>query len=76
MIHEVASAFDDSDELNGYDQTLYIDGIKVGYKTKDDSCIQVIIEGKLSDDKLELLQQNLRHKLEKVENIACEIIDI
>jgi len=72
--HEVA--FDDSDELNGYDTTLYIDGIKVGYKTSDDSCIQVIIEGKLSDDKLELLQQNLRHKLEKVENMACEIIDI
>lgn len=74
--HEVASAFDDSDELNGYDTTLYIDGIKVGYKTSDDSCIQVVIEGKLSDDKLELLQQNLRHKLEKVENMACEIIDI
>lgn len=74
--HEVAFAFDDSDELNGYDTTLYIDGIKVGYKTSDDSCIQVIIEGKLSDDKLELLQQNLRHKLEKVENMACEIIDI
>lgn len=74
--HEVVSTFDDSDKLNDYDAILYIDGIKVGYETKDDNCIQVIIEGKLSDDKLELLQQNLRHKLEKVENMACEIIDI
>lgn len=74
--HDVVSAFDNSDELSGYDTTLYIDGIRVGYKTGDDSCIQVIIEGKLSEDKLELLQQNLRHKLGKVENMACEIIDV
>ena len=74
--HEVISTVDSSNEVNSYDATLYIDGIKVGYRTKDDSCIQVIIEGKLSENKLELLQQNLRHKLEKVENMACEIIDI
>ena len=74
--HEVISTVDGSNEGNSYDVTLYIDGIKVGYKTKDDSCIQVVIEGKLSENKLELLQQNLRHKLEKVENMACEIIDI
>lgn len=74
--HEVISTVDGSNEGNSYDVTLYIDGIKVGYKTKDDSCIQVIIEGKLSENKFELLQQNLRHKLEKVENMACEIIDI
>lgn len=59
-----------------YDKTLYINEVKVGYKTADDSCIQVTIEGKLSEDKLELLQQNLRHRLSKVENMACEIIDI
>lgn len=76
IIHEVSRILEDKRDSMDYDQTLYIDGIKVGYKTKDDNCIQVIIEGKLSEDKLELLQQNLRHKLEKVENIACEIIDI
>ena len=74
--HEVISTVDSRDEVNSYDATLYIDNIKVGYRTKDDSCIQVIIEGELSENKLELLQQNLRHKLEKVENMACEIIDI
>ncbi len=59
-----------------YDHVLFIDEIKVGYKTADDSCIQVIIEGKLSEDKLELLQQNLRHKLSKTENMACEVVDM
>ena len=74
--HEVISTFNDSDDLNGYDTTLLIGDVKVGYKTKDNSCIQVIIEGKLSVDKLELLQQNLRHKLSKIENMACEVIEI
>lgn len=59
-----------------YDHVLFIDGIKVGYKTANDACIQVIIEGKLSEDKLELLQQNLRHKLSKIENMACEVVEI
>lgn len=68
----VIKELDDSD----YDHILYIDEIKVGYKTKEDSCIQVIIEGKLSEDKLELLQQNLRHKLSKVENMACEVVEL
>lgn len=71
-----ASSSNASDNANGYDHVLFIDEIKVGYKTADDSCIQVFIEGKLSEDKLELLQQNLRHKLSKLENMACEVIDI
>lgn len=76
IAHEIVSIFDDSEELNSYDSVLLIDDIKVGYKTRNDSCIQVIIEGKLSDDKLELLQQNLRHKLSKIENMACEVVEI
>lgn len=52
--------------------TIFIDDIKVRYKNDDDN-IQVYIEGKLSADKLELLQENLRHKLSKLENFACEI---
>lgn len=71
-----SSSSNASDNANGYDHVLFIDEIKVGYKTADDSCIQVFIEGKLSEDKLELLQQNLRHKLSKLENMACEVIDI
>ncbi len=62
--------------FNDYrNHTLYIDGIKVRYKT-DIYHIQVIIEGKLSEDKLELLQQNLRHKLSKIENMAYEVVEI
>lgn len=59
-----------------YNHILFIDEIKVGYKTADDNCVQVIIEGKLSEDKLELLQQNLRHKLSKIENMACEVVEV
>lgn len=54
---------------------IYINGIKIKYEAKLFH-IEVIIEGKLSADKLELLQQNLRHKLSKIENMACEVIEI
>ncbi len=73
--HEIFNVANSCEESIDYEQILFIDGIKVSYKN-DDQCIQVIIEGKLSKDKLELLQQNLRHKLSKVENMACEVVDI
>lgn len=52
--------------------TVFIDGIKVRYKD-DDNNLQVYIEGKLSAEKLELLQENLCHKLSKLENFPCEV---
>ncbi len=76
IAHEVMPAFDNRDDLSRYDTTLIIDDIKIRYKTCDESCIQVIIEGKLSEDKLKLLQHDLRHKLSKIENIACDVVEI
>lgn len=83
--HEIVMDSDATEDMAAYSEdiifddyenhTLYIDDIKVRYKA-DIWHIQVIIEGKLSEDKLELLQQNLRHKLSKIENMACEIIEI
>lgn len=83
--HEVIADADSKQHLIEYNkdiifddyknQILYIDGIKVRYKANLYH-IEVIIEGKLSEDKLELLKQNLRHKLSKVENMACEVIEI
>lgn len=70
------STINSYDHKNDYDHVLFIDDIKVGYKTADDSCIQVIIEGKLSKDKLKLLQQNLQHKLSKIESMACEVVEV
>ena len=55
--------------------SIVIDGIKVRYKT-DWEHIQVYIEGKLPPHKVELLQENLRHKLSKLENFACEVKDL
>ena len=73
--HETANDWDKGNEVVDYDKILFIDVIKVGYKS-DHECVHVIIEGKLSDDVVELLQQNLRHKLSKVENMAFEVIAI
>ena len=73
--HETPSDWDTDKEIIDYEKIIFIDGIKVGYKS-DGHCVQVIIEGKLTDDMLELLQQNLRHKLSKVENMACEVITV
>ena len=83
--HEIVMDSDAIEDIHAYSEniafadyqnhTLYIDGIKVRYKA-DIYHIQVIVEGKLSEDKLELLQQNLRHKLSKIENMACEVIEI
>lgn len=75
VAHETPSDWDKDKELVDYDKILFIEGIKVGYKSADD-CIHVIIEGRLSEDIVDLLQQNLRHKLSKVENMACEVIDL
>lgn len=75
MPHETPSDWDTDKEIIDYEKILFIDGIKVGYKS-DRHCVQVIIEGKLTDELLELLQQNLRHKLSKVENMACDIITV
>lgn len=55
--------------------TIFVDGIKVRYKT-DWQYIQVYVEGVLPPHKLELLQENLRHKLSKLENFACEVKDL
>lgn len=52
--------------------TIFVDAIKVRYKT-DWQYIQVYVEGVLPPHKLELLQENLRHKLRKLENFACEV---
>lgn len=52
--------------------TIFIDGVKVRYKT-DWEYVQVYIEGKLPLHKVELLQENLRHKLSKLENFPCEV---
>lgn len=54
---------------------IYVDEIKVRYVT-DSNYIQVYIEGILPPHKLELLQENLRHKLSKLENFACEVKDL
>lgn len=51
---------------------IYIDDIKIRYVI-DSNYIQVYIEGKLPPHKVELLQENLRHKLSKLENMACEV---
>lgn len=51
---------------------IFVDEIKVRYIDDGDN-IQVYIEGVLPPDKLELLQENLRHKLSKLENFACEV---
>lgn len=73
ITHETASDWNIGNEVVDYDKILFIDGVKVGYKS-DHECVHVTIEGNLSDDVVELLQQNLRHKLCKVENMACEVI--
>lgn len=52
--------------------TIFVDAIKVRYKT-DWQYIQVYVEGVLPPHKLELLQENLRHKLSKLENYPCEV---
>ena len=72
IAHDVPSDWDNENELVDYDKVIFIDDIKVGYKINAD-CIDVMIEGRLSVDITELLQQNLRHKLSKVENMACDV---
>lgn len=52
--------------------TIFVDAIKVRYKT-DWQYIQVYVEGVLPPHKLELLQENLRLKLSKLENYPCEV---
>lgn len=68
LAHEVAT--DDNDIFNTV--TIWIDDIKVRYVI-DYQYIQVYVEGLLSDEKLELLQVNLCHKLSKLENSPCEV---
>ena len=52
--------------------TIFVDNIKVRYKI-DWQYIQVYIEGILPPHKVELIQENLRHTLSKLENHPCEI---
>lgn len=54
------------------DKMILIDDIEIRYVIQPDN-IQVYIEGILSEDILELLQENLRHKLSKIESFPCEI---
>lgn len=68
IAHEIEDSLDES----GRFVIIRIDGIKVRY-IDDGMCIQVYIEGILSDEKLAMLQDNLRHKLSKLENMACEV---
>lgn len=65
--HEI----DESEQAYGA-FSIVIDGVKVRYKA-DWEHVQVYIEGKLPPYKVELLQENLRHKLSKLENMACEV---
>ncbi len=55
--------------------TVYIDDIKVRY-IEDCQSIQVIVEGILPDKTLDLLKDNLCHKLAKLENSPCEVTEI
>lgn len=68
----------DSEKMVGYSYDTFVidvEGIKVRYVT-DSNFIQVYVEGRLSEEKLELLQENLRHKLSRLENHSCEIKNI
>lgn len=51
---------------------IWIDGIKIRYVDNLDD-IGVYIEGQLSDDKVQLLADNLCYKLSKLENTPCQI---
>lgn len=65
----------DESEQDYRTYTISIDDIKIRYVDTGRN-IQVYIEGVLPPDKLELLQENLRHKLSKLENFACEVKDL
>lgn len=65
----------DESEQDFRTYTIFVEGIKVRY-VFDWTFIQVYVEGKLSTEKLELLQENLRHKLSRLENHPCEIKNI
>ncbi len=54
------------------DKMIIIDDIKIRYVTEANN-VQVYIEGILSEEIVELLQENLRHKLSKAENFPCDI---
>lgn len=58
----------DQDDENA----IWIDGVKVRY-VDNLSDIGVYIEGQLSDDKVQLLADNLCYKLAKLENAPCQI---
>lgn len=62
----------DENEQNYNTTTIFIDDVKVRYVDKGWN-VQVYIEGKLPPHKVELLQENLRHKLSKLENFPCEV---
>ena len=70
--HDIISH--DYEDLHA-DAVIEIDGIRIRYQFEFDN-IQVVIEGQLAEDIVELLQENLRHKLTKIEKMACEVMEV
>lgn len=54
------------------ENAIWIDGIKIRYVDDMDN-IKVYIEGQLSDEVVQLLQDNLCYKLSKLENCPCQM---
>ncbi|WP_227430274.1 hypothetical protein [Psychrobacter sp. I-STPA6b] len=70
--HDIISH--DYEDLHA-DAVVEIDGVRIRYQCEYDN-IQVVIEGQLAEDIVELLQENLRHKLTKIEKMACEVVEV
>lgn len=75
QLYQPALKHSDDDTDLPYNQVaIIVDEVRVRY-VDDMTCIQVYIEGELPKEKVAIIKENLRHKLEKLENAPCEIVD-
>lgn len=73
FIPPIAHSLDDG-HLKYNEQAVIIDEVRVRYVDEGQS-IQVYIEGDLPEKSIQLIKSNLKHKLEKLENAPCQVVD-